>query len=79
MMRSEKEVAELRDMLTRFNERHAEQLKTLTDDGEHFDEVAYAFNQNSQMLTVLDWILGDDTKLAFSRGTETPGIELGKR
>lgn len=71
-MRTEKEVAELKQTLERHNEIAAQELRQLTTDGERFDELAGAYNGNEQLLCALRWVLGEDT-------IRVKGVEAGRR
>lgn len=60
-MRAEAEVAALVMKLESQNLAMEKQLGRLTQDGEAFDEVAFAFNHNGTLLCALRWVLGEDT------------------
>lgn len=60
-MRSEQEVREMLERYERFNEAAVKQMKSLTQNGEEFDNLAAAFNHNGHLICALKWVLGEDT------------------
>jgi hypothetical protein len=72
MMRSEQEVTELRDHFARL----ASEATSMRRDGVPIASSVFIHNQ--QMKMALDWVLGDDTQIAFGHGTRGAGMKLVK-